>query len=364
MRKTLLGFLFVITSIAGFNKAEAQVSVVLYTSPAKQFFIDDLWKSTIINGSTSSVNVCLQFQVRNNSTDNVLTLTTQVVTLTPGANRLNTSEGTGGKWVYGNNEAATVFQATGKLPYGQYTYGISVYTASTNKYLGSSTDELEVRPMLPPELASPHNEEVITIKFPLLSWIPPRPIIGLSIVYALRLVALQPNQTPAEGLLQNPPLVNLNNLPSTYTMYPASSEELRPGVTYAWQVAASYEGYSLGQTEIWTFTVKPPDPPPADDVIYPVAAKVSDGHFYVTKGIVRFAYMNKANDKKLTYVIKRLDKKENLKDLPELAIKSGTNKLQIDLRHNTGLREKEYYDLQITDSKGQVYKLLYYYILQ
>jgi hypothetical protein len=79
---------------------------------------------------------------------------------------------------------------------------------------------------------------------------------------------------------------------------------------------------------------------------------------------MRFAYTNSANDKKLTYVIKDLSKKENLKSLPELTIKPGSNKLEIDLRHNTGLRQKDYYDLQITDSKGQVYKLMFYYITE
>ncbi|HWY99322.1 MAG TPA: hypothetical protein VNY36_09560, partial [Bacteroidia bacterium] len=184
----------------------------------------------------------------------------------------------------------------------------------------------------------------------------------LSIIYSLRLVALQPNQSSSEGLLQNAPLVNLDNLSSTYITYPATAEELKPGITYAWQVGASYEGYSLGTTDMWTFTVKPPPPPPADDIIYPVASKTSDGHFYVTKGIIRFAYVNKANDKKLSYVIRRLAKKKNLESLPELDIKAGANKLEIDLQHNTGLKEKEYYDLQITDSKGQVYKVLFYYI--
>ena len=347
-----------------FYTTEAQVSVVLFTNPAKQFFIDDLWKTTLINTSTSPINAYVQFEIRNNNTNNILSLTTQLITLTPGANHLTPSEGTGGKWVYGNNEPSTILQATGKLPYGNYTYGVNVYAVPTNKYLGSSNAEIEVQPMLPPELSSPHNEDVITLQYPLLTWIPPRPIIGLSIVYSLRLVALQANQSAAEGLLQNPPLVNLNNLPSTYTTYPASSEALKPGITYAWQVGASYEGYSLGETEVWTFTVKPPPPPPADDIIYPVAAKVSDGHFYVTKGIIRFAYDNKANDKKLNYVIKRMDKHENLKSLPDLTVKAGMNKLEVDVTHNTGLKEKQYYELEITDSKGQVYKVLYYYITE
>ncbi|HTA81449.1 MAG TPA: hypothetical protein VK783_00815, partial [Bacteroidia bacterium] len=187
---------------------------------------------------------------------------------------------------------------------------------------------------------------------------------GLNIIYSLHLVALQKDQNPAEGILQNVPILNLNDLTSTYTTYQVTAQTLNPDVTYAWQVGASYEDYNLGTTDIWTFTVKPSPPPPTDDVIYPVATKISDGHFYITKGIFRFVYNNKANDKKLKYVIMRMGKREALKALPEIEIKPGVNELQIDARHNTGMKEKQYYDLEITDSKGQVYKLLYIYITE
>ena len=217
--------------------------------------------------------------------------------------------------------------------------------------------------MLPPELSSPRNEDVISIKYPVLTWIPPRPIIGLDIVYSLRMVALQKNQSPAEGLTENPPVLSLQGLPSTYTNYPASAQQLEPGITYAWQVGASYEGYSLGTTEIWTFTVKPPPPPPTEPIIYPMAIKVSDGHFYVTHGVFRFAYNNKSNDKKLSYIIKPMDKKESFSDLPEVDIKPGTNRLEVDLTHHTGLVENHYYELKIRDGKGQMYKLLFCYLI-
>ena len=340
---------------------KAQVSVVLFTSPAKQFFIDDLWKSTLINTSTSSINVYVQFQIRDNATSDVLTLTTQVITLTAGANHLNSSEGISGKWVYGNSEASTILHSTGKLPYGHYTYGILVYSAYTSKPLGSNNDEIDVQPMLPPELASPRNEDTISIKYPVLSWIPPRPIIGLSIIYSLRLVALQANQSPSEGLLEDAPLLNLENLSSTYTTYPASAQELQAGTTYAWQVGASYEGYSLGVTDVWVFTPKPPEPPPTDPMIYPVATKVSDAHFYVTHGIFRFAYKNMAGDKTLSYTITRMDNRAKVKNLPVAQVQAGMNELNIDLKKNLDLVTGKYYILEIKDKKGHTYKLTFIY---
>jgi hypothetical protein len=364
MRRTTFKFLFICILILGAHRAGAQVSVVFYPSPAKQFFIDDIWKTTLINTSTAIVNVNVQCAIRTGGSLNVLTVTTQVMTLTPGANHFSAIESGSAKWVYGSTEQSTVLQSTGKLPYGQYVLCITIYAASTNKMLGSNCNEMEVAPMLPPELASPRNQEEISVQYPVLAWIPPRPLIGLNIIYSLHLVALQKDQNPAEGILQNVPILNLNDLTSTYTTYQVTAQTLNPDVTYAWQVGASYEDYNLGTTDIWTFTVKPSPPPPTDDVIYPVATKISDGHFYITKGIFRFVYNNKANDKKLKYVIMRMGKREALKALPEIEIKPGVNELQIDARHNTGMKEKQYYDLEITDSKGQVYKLLYIYITE
>jgi hypothetical protein len=361
MKKTLLLILVIIASVI----SQAQVAAVLFPSVAKQFYIDDVWKTTFINTSTSTINVVVQFQVSeaNKSSSNVLTINTHVLTFSPGANHITAAEGAAGKWIYGGNEQGSILQATGKLPYGTYLFCARIFAATTNKSLGENCNEdLEVAPMLPPQLSFPANGDTVTMNYPVLTWIPPRPLSGLNITYSLVLTKIEGSESPSQALLQNPPLINLSNLSNTNLTYPATAPALQPGVNYAWQVAASYEGYSLGTTDVWIFTLKPPPPPPSDIVIYPVANKISDGHYYVTRGILRFAYINKANDKKLKYVIKVMGKKENLKRLPEVSINPGTNKLQVDLRKNAGLKKDQYYDLQITDSKGQVYKLLYYYI--
>lgn len=361
MKRTLLFLSISIASVI----SQAQVTAILFPSAAKQFYIDDVWKTTFINTSTSTMNVVVQFQISeaNKSGSNVLIINSPVLTFSPGANHITATEGATGKWQYGGNEPGSILQATGKLPYGTYLFCARIFAAATSKSLGENCNEdLEVAPMLPPQLSFPTNGDTVSMNYPILTWIPPRPLSGLNVTYSLVLTKIEGNESPSQALQQNPPLVNLTDLSNTNLTYPATAPALQPGVNYAWQVAASYEGYSLGTTDIWEFTLKPPPPPPSDVVIYPMANKISDGHYYVTRGIFRFAYINKANDKNLKYVIKRMDKKENLKDLPEVSISPGTNKLQVDLRKNAGLKKDQYYDLQITDGKGHVYKLLYYYI--
>src|SRR5579883_830865 len=149
----LLVFLMMVLSF----KSEAQVAVNLFPSPADQFFIDDLWKTTIVNAGTSNVNVSVQFQIKDNSQSTVLTVTTQAITLSPGLNRLSTSEGLSGKWAYGNQQASSILQQTGRLPFGAYVFCVTVNEISTNKNIGSNCDERNIKPMSPPILSNPYD---------------------------------------------------------------------------------------------------------------------------------------------------------------------------------------------------------------
>src|SRR6185312_11982507 len=213
-----------------------------------------------------------------------------------------------------------------------------------------------------PQLAYPENESTIVVTNPVFIWLPPPNSGGTMITYAIRLVKVLSGQTPQEALFQNPPLLNLGGLTNTFLSYPVDAPPLENNGQYAWQVAASSAGKGLGEADINLFHFQQPnsinnesnknnnkrltmanDPQKPENSelsdnapqkntknqtaniaqnpnkkqaanfdVYPVASVVSDGHFYLTSGIIKFAYINKANDKKLTYSIRRLDKNENL----------------------------------------------------
>ena len=57
--------------------------------------------------------------------------------------------------------------------------------------------------MLTPQFAHPANQSVIDINYPVLIWIPQKPINGLIVPYTLCLVEIQNRQTLAEALLKN-----------------------------------------------------------------------------------------------------------------------------------------------------------------
>jgi len=343
---------------------KSQVVVNLFPSPANQFFIDDLWNTALINASASNVTALVQFIIRDNTSTPVLSINIPPDNLVPGGNHITASQSLGGKWNYGNSFASSILQQTGKLPFGAYTFCVNVISTS-NKPLGSDCEEKDIKPISPPVLSSPYNTEDIAITNPLLVWIPPLPLLDITVNYALKLVEVQQGQTPELALLQNPPLLNLSGLTGTSLNYPADAVALQPGAEYAWQVGASYQSYDLGITEIWEFTVKKQVQNVPDAIIYPVASKKSDAKFYISHGIFRVAYNNKNSEKSLVYKIQSIGQdKEGLKSLPEIFLKPGVNKVDIDIKHNPGLKSEKYYTLTIKDNKGQLFTVLYYYLEQ
>lgn len=227
----------------------------------------------------------------------------------------------------------------------------------------SFPNEKAIKSMLPPQLSYPDNESVIDIQYPVLIWIPPVPVNGMMVTYNLRLVEILKGQSPTEALLQNTALIDLNGLTNTFLSYPMDATPLRADGHYAWQVAASYAGQSLGVTDIWSFSVQNNKIKKDEDMEYPVASKVSKERFYVTHGVFHFVYNNINNEKTLNYIIKCMDKTvESITGLPEIKLNPGMNKVDVDIQQSGKLKNGTYYNLEIKDKRQQVYKLIYYYI--
>jgi hypothetical protein len=224
-------------------------------------------------------------------------------------------------------------------------------------------DEKAIKSIFPPQLSNPVNESTIDIKYPVFIWMPPAPLNTMLVTYSIRLVEVKKGQTLAEALLQNPPLLNLSGISNSFLNYPADAMPLQNGSTYAWQVAASYGGQSLGVTDIGSFSVKKNEIKKTDATNYPVASKVSKERFYISNGAFHFVYNNSTNEKTLSYTIKRMDKSmESFKGLPKIELRPGMNSLQVNLKQSGKLKNGTYYYLEITDKKKQVYKLMYYYV--
>jgi hypothetical protein len=226
----------------------------------------------------------------------------------------------------------------------------------------SSPHQKTIKGIIPLQVGYPSNNEIINNTTPVFVWTPPTAGNNLMVTYSILVVQLQAGQTSAEALLQNSPLLITTNITNTFFKYPSDAAALRDGNHYAWQVAASSAGQSLGAMEPSSFTVKKVENK-SENINYPVASKVSKERFYVCHGVFYFSYDNMAHEKTLTYTIKSMDKSmENIKSLPALTLGPGMNRLKVDLSQSGQLKSNTYYYLEITDKKKQVYKLMYFYV--
>jgi hypothetical protein len=95
---------------------------------------------------------------------------------------------------------------------------------------------------------------------PVFSWTPPFPSpAGQIIQYRIRFTEQMEGQIAEEAMLSNPAVLELEQNQSTVLHYPAYAFSLAQGSTYAWQVSAYAGEVLLGKSEVWSFSVNPPE---------------------------------------------------------------------------------------------------------
>lgn len=144
--------------------------------------------------------------------------------------------------------------------------------------LAEANTQVVVEAMWPPMLLSPTDDEVINTTYPLLTWTPAfSSTYSGSVSYTLRLVEVLSGQNAFQAIQANPVYFSQSNLLTTTLPYPAAAQVLDTGQVYAWQVHADAGGGSLGSSEIWTFSIAPPQikpQRPLPNQYYKPAAKI------------------------------------------------------------------------------------------
>ena len=136
-----------------------------------------------------------------------------------------------------------------------------------------------------------------------------------------------------ENLLVNMPLILLDNIAATTISYPSSSPDLQEGKTYCWQVLAYQQGLILCRSEIWEFTVQCHEPVKIiENDSYRELKLLMNGNYYIANGALKFSFQNDYNLKKLDYSIFETENGSGkIKKTPDIAIRPGLNKIDIDL---------------------------------
>lgn len=347
-------YLYLLTAIL-FCAVHISAQVVLTPIPGvtESFRLDDVWRLTALVSGNGPVTGNLTAHIEDNSHNLVYEATLPGITLRPGVNNIQQTKIGGGATSFGQGQSATLLRQTGTLPYGEFIICYFLNDINTSAITGEYCYEKSVKPMLPPELLQPYDNEEIATRSPLLVWKAPFPV-SQALTYALRLTEVQKGQSAAEAIEKNAPIISRQYRDQTQLLYPGDVPALEDGKTYAWRISVSAGDYNLGTTDVWQFTVKEEKIRPRNDS-YRILDDKPDGNVYVIKdGILRVAYDNRYSMDTLNYSIKPLTKATNMRisNLPAQAMSRGMNKMEIDLRNNTAMEEGKKYLFQIHQKNG------------
>lgn len=89
------------------------------------------------------------------------------------------------------------------------------------------------------------------------SWLPPSPLPPQShVTYTLRITEILGRQSPYDAIHSNPASIVLPNIATNMAQLPVAARRLKPGSTYAWQVAVNLNGVLLQKSEVRSFTMQ------------------------------------------------------------------------------------------------------------
>ena len=362
--KRRISCLFIFISI-WIVQVNAQVAIQLFPPNPFQVTKESLVRFQLINSTAEVKRVIVDARLNNAAGKSVYAARFQAIELQPGVMDIEYSGLQASYQQFGSISEAARLQQAGIIPYGLYIYCIDVIEVSSGSMLANACQELELGPVSPPVLQSPDDGAIVEQPTPVLTWLPPTPFPqGQDLVYDLRLVEIIKGQSAYEALQRNPALLFQSGLPTNMLLYPPDASPLSVDKRYAWQVMARSGEYTVGETEVWSFSIGQPQPVkdsiPPNDGHYLRVKPMLDGSYSVVIETLRFAYENPYNEGELKYRITDLNGLEVTPSVP-LIRKYGDNRYDLNLRKTAGLKSGYFYLLETFSAKNERQVLLFKY---
>ena len=337
--------IFCLLLALGVRQASGQINFI-YLAEVYGRSVDGLGNFQLQNltGQTKIGQVVISVR-ENISKTQVLTLYSPQFNLMPGTSYFPVGVYTNSHFVFANTPLAAIASQTRNFPPGEYTYCFKFVLPG-----GHGDDEncfdANIEPLVPIDLIYPADQDKICQKRPPLSWKPPVPFPA-TMRFRLQLTQKKAGSS-VESLLMNAPLILVDNIPTTSINYPSYAPDLQEDSTYCWQVIAFQNGVILEKSEIWEFTVQchaAAAPTSLDS--YRELKSLMNGNYYYATAWLKFTYQNNYSYKKLHYEIYETENgSTQIKNLPDIPLAQGLNKIDIDLTQ-LDLVEGSHYMLKV-----------------
>lgn len=360
----LLVLLLLLAGAAG-----AQVTLGLQVPPTGVVQKSQLWNMVLVNGSNASCDVDVTITLSSAADNNpVMTATGKLITLTKGARQLKYADFAPVNYKYLSGMFNNDMRPEGFLPVGAYTvcYTVSRWKGDLQEPVAEDCINIEIQPLSPPVLNTPADKEVLTVRTPQFTWLPPAPLqLFGDLSYDLVITRVMDGQSALSAIQQNIPVYNTGRSKNNFLNYPASYTSLDTGVTYAWCVVARNNNQFAAQSDVWTFTVQSAEKQRTDKAgsAYIKLRRDENGALAVTTGQLLIAYTNEAGDAKVSYVVRPLEEvKDRSVIMGELPVKGGQNTIDIAASVVKQLESGKSYLLELFNSRNECWraKFIYY----
>jgi hypothetical protein len=369
MKNIILATFFLILGLS----SREQITIMPELPPIGLTVKTQLWNLTLMNPSSTGVNVQISLTVTDVSTNQVVfTAQTRNLYLPPSAKQITNREVM--PVVYtGNNPSYPVdANPNGFLPIGVFNFCYVVTAAGGHEATSDEAcDQAPVEPLSPPMLVSPADSERVDNSRPMFIWIPPVPsTLFNNLSYDYHLVEVQPTQSSADAVQQNIPVLFQPNVKGTNLQYPLSAPVLDSNKLYAWQIVAKNNSTPVGTSEAWAFRLRKDTPvikKPLPPSFYTKLSRENGNGITVCNGILHFAYLQETNAKtvhiEMTDITSNKQNKVTL-DSTEYAVRYGDNLMNIDLTDVGGMKQKHFYLMDLTNGVGEHWYLKFEYVKQ
>jgi hypothetical protein len=240
-----------------------EVTVNIQHPPYNQLKIDDMWKITLINTSSTKLTVNLKGTLTEADAGLIATGESRTFELPPGRKIF-----TGANYkeldpdiTYVNKDShyKESVTRTGGLPAGEYEICLYVIESTSGNQLGLDCIQQSVLSAAPPTLISPEDGSEISLKHPDFIWLPTA-VSGVKVNYIFKMVERFGSQSVQESIEKNGAYYT-TTVKHTMLTYPISAPELIDGKEYVWSVQSVDEegnpvGSNNGYSEVWSFRYK------------------------------------------------------------------------------------------------------------
>jgi hypothetical protein len=348
---------------------QAQVVITLQLPPLGLTVKPQLWNMSLINTTGAAMNAQLQMVMTDAGTgQTVLTATTPTFLLPGGAKPINA--GTVAPVAYtGGAGYAIDANPNGFLPVGVYNicYTLTKWNNDISEQIAEECVTAEVEPISPPQLIQPADSDRVIFPRPVFTWLPPTPYNTFSnLLYDWLLVEVQATQSAADAIQQNVPVFLQSNISFASLQYPLSMPELDTGKLYAWRVTAKNNLSPIANSEVWSFRIQKNANDSFKAVnkgLYAPLRREQGPSYVITNSVIRFLYQHEMNSNSVQVKISDINKTAQQVvhlDSTDLAVRSGTNYLSLDLG-NAGLTDKHMYLLELINDRSEHWYLKFEY---